>query len=130
MTPEGTGKREEMKGVQGTIRKKAARAAQVVLFIGVLLPGILPAHSYAQDKGQELLAAAAKGDVRKVEKLLAARADVNTTDMDDKTPLILASLGGHTEAVRLLIGAGADVNAKDNLETTAIIWASLSPGRP
>ncbi|KAF5618686.1 ankyrin repeat domain protein [Fusarium sp. NRRL 52700] len=45
--------------------------------------------------------------------LLQSGADVNTSDMDDLTPLHVASSKGLTDMVEILIQKGADLNVKD-----------------
>ena len=104
-------------------RRKAAQAACAAFFIGVLVLGLLSGQSYARDKGRELLAAAAKGDIETVAKLLAAKADVNAADIAGRAALMMASLGGHAEVVRLLIAAGANVNTRDMYGYTALAMA-------
>jgi ankyrin repeat protein len=76
-------------------------------------------------QGEDLTAAAGKGDLPRVEALLAAGGSVNAKRKDDgNTALIVASSNGHIEVVQALIGHGADVNAKSNGDWTALIWAS------
>ena len=76
-------------------------------------------------KGEDLVAAAGKGDLPRVEALLAAGVSVNAKRKDDgDTALIEASSNGHNEVVQALIGHGADVDAKSNGDWTALIWAS------
>jgi cytohesin len=61
---------------------------------------------------RQLIAAAEIGDVKTIEELLRAGADVNTKGGSyNNTPLIQAASAGKEEAVRLLIEKGADVNA-------------------
>jgi ankyrin repeat protein len=59
--------------------------------------------------------AARKGDVKKVQALLAADPKlVNDKDNQGDTPLHLAALHGQLEVAKVLIDAGANVNAKNN----------------
>src|SRR5580704_17613575 len=59
--------------------------------------------------------AARKGDVKKVEELLASDPRlVNDKDKDGDTPLHQAALRGQLAAIQALIDAGANVNAKNN----------------
>ena len=51
---------------------------------------------------ESLFKAAEKGDIREVEKLIAAGADVNTLDQNGKTPLQLAKEKGHTKIIDAL----------------------------
>lgn len=60
----------------------------------------------------ELGDAAAKGDVDRVQELLAAGADVAQVDEQQcMTPLMLAARHGHADVVRALLQAGAPWNA-------------------
>ena len=60
----------------------------------------------------ELCDAAAKGDVDRVQELLAAGADVAQVDEEQSmTPLMLAARHGHADVVRALLQAGAPWNA-------------------
>ena len=72
----------------------------------------------------ELIAAAEQGDVAAVERLLAAGADVEATDMMGRTPLIAAAYENHLEVARLLIAAGADVNVQDRTRQSAYLIAT------
>lgn len=60
----------------------------------------------------ELGMAAKAGNLDKVQELLAAGTDVNTTDPEDtweRTALMQAARMGHAEVVKLLLSKGADV---------------------
>jgi ankyrin repeat protein len=58
-----------------------------------------------------LHAAAARGDVAEIERLIAAGEKPNIQDAKSRTPLHVAAFGGHYGAVRTLIRLGADPNA-------------------
>jgi ankyrin repeat protein len=58
-----------------------------------------------------LHAAAAKGDVAEIERLLAAGEKLTIQDSRSRTPLHVAAYGGHHAAVRALLKLGADPNA-------------------
>ena len=75
--------------------------------------------------GQELLAGAAAGDVRRLEaalraschaedfegKVLGQCADINVVDEDGRTPLLITAINGNVGAVRALLGdTRTDVN--------------------
>jgi hypothetical protein len=54
--------------------------------------------------------AAAQGDLRSLEKLLRAGADINTRSKDGMTPLSVAAFWGYTDVVKYLLENGADIN--------------------
>lgn len=71
----------------------------------------------AVDAGRSLLHCAAKNnDVKKIKRLLAQGADVNSRDKKNQTPLHLAN----GDAVQILLENGADVNAQDTLKRTPL----------
>jgi ankyrin repeat protein len=72
------------------------------------------------------MAAAWEGDVRRIEALINAGADVNARDQDLGTPLAAASYNGNPDAVRLLLDRGAEVDAKDGEGMTPLMNASLN----
>lgn len=49
--------------------------------------------SFAGDRGQELIHAACRGDVKKVQGLLDNGADINAPSADGKTALMVAAAG-------------------------------------
>ena len=73
---------------------------------------------------QEMLEAAAQGNLAEIEKLLAQGADVNARDTNGITPLMLASAEGYREIVMLLLGKGADASITNNQGETAMSLTS------
>jgi len=74
-----------------------------------------------------LIRAARSGDIKRVQALLAAGADANTSDHDGTTALMFAALAGYTEIVRLLLAQGADINMPRKLfGVTALMLAAKS----
>ena len=69
----------------------------------------------------DLIAAAARGDVEMVTRLLAQGADVHMVNSSGFTPLIAAAYQNHVEAAKVLIDAGADVNVQDNTQQSAYL---------
>ncbi len=67
----------------------------------------------ADELGDQLWAAARKGDVAAVKALLGKGVGVNTRFRYDTTALWWAAWKGHTEVVRVLLAHGADVNVKE-----------------
>lgn len=76
--------------------------------------------------GDDLCAAARKGEVRTIQKLLEAGAAINGRDQHGWTALHRAALKGRTEAVRVLLEKGVDVDAKDEDGYTALHCAAES----
>jgi len=70
-----------------------------------------------------IVAAAEKGDLVELKRLIDARADIEARDASGRTALLAATHGNHIEAARLLIAAGADVNAKDQRQDSAYLYA-------
>jgi ankyrin repeat protein len=67
------------------------------------------------EPSKEIIRAARKGDLAKVERLLATDAAlVHANDTDGSTPLHCATWKGHLETVAFLLSAGANVNAHNN----------------
>ena len=74
----------------------------------------LVALSGASEGATRLHFAAAIGDTRAIESLLAAGADVNAKAENGYTPLHAAALNGYGLAIHFLVSAGADVNARES----------------
>lgn len=61
-----------------------------------------------------IIAAAARGDLEEINKLIAAGANVNESNLDQFTPLMMAARERHPEIVERLLAAGANVNLRDS----------------
>ena len=72
---------------------------------------------------QALIAAAGKGDLATVERLIAAGANVKARDTHGRTALLAATHANQVAVARALIAAGADVNAKDDIEDSPYLYA-------
>jgi outer membrane protein assembly factor BamB len=80
--------------------------------------------SQAADGSDELWAAAKKGDVDAVKKLLAGGANVNAKTPYGATALSFAAEKGHVEVVRLLLAHKADVDVRDTFyKASPLNWA-------
>ncbi len=64
--------------------------------------------------------AARSGDMPALQRLVAAKADIDARDVSGRTALMLAVRGGHKSAVDALLAAGADPNAADAAGTTPL----------
>jgi ankyrin repeat protein len=93
--------------------------AVLVAILAALM--IVPAP--AQSRDQALIAAAARGDLASVERLIREGASVKAKDNRGRTALLAATHGNHVDAARALIAAGADVNAKDDIQDSPYLYA-------
>jgi uncharacterized protein len=97
-----------------------------------LLTGTLPAIAQVPPTAAEsaayqgLHAAAARGDMPALTKLLAARADLNTRDAQGRTPLHVATFARQVEAVRALAKAGAGLDLLENDRYDAVTIAAVA----
>ena len=93
------------------------------------IPSLLLIVSFAHfvqaaEPGEDLLAAARKGDAAAVQSLLSKGVDVNSQNSYGATALTYAADKGHLEVVKLLLEHKADVNAKDTFyKSTPLGWA-------
>jgi ankyrin repeat protein len=70
-----------------------------------------------------LIAAAERGELETLRRLLDAGAPVNARDARGRNAVLAATQGGHEAAARLLIERGADVNAQDEIADSAFLLA-------
>ena len=70
------------------------------------------------DPDAELLDAATRGDADRVALALRARADLETRDGNERTPLLLAVTNDRLDVARLLVAIGADPDALDDRHDT------------
>jgi hypothetical protein len=101
-------------------------AAVCYVLRAVIYVALAAAFALADDAG-ELLAAAGKGDVARIQTLLQHGADIECADRNGRTPLMLAAQRGHTAAVKALLAAGAKPDARDRAGLNAYAIALLSP---
>ncbi|MBN1524081.1 MAG: ankyrin repeat domain-containing protein [Spirochaetales bacterium] len=64
--------------------------------------------------------AAEQGKAEAVKVLLAAHADIDELDGDNRTALMKSCYYGYKETVKILLDAGADYSLKDNLGESAL----------
>lgn len=76
---------------------------------------------------QQLLEAAARGDLEQVKESLSQGADVNGQDAEKRSALMLAGFDGHTEVVAHLLDNGANTELVDANGRTALMFASSGP---
>ena len=73
----------------------------------------------------ELIAAAGRGDLPAVEKLLSEGADVRAKDGRGKSALNNAAYGNHVEVFRRLLAAGSNVNETDHVPSSPLMTAAV-----
>lgn len=73
-----------------------------------------------------LHAAAQRGDVAAIERLLAAKADPNASDAHGRTPLHVATFARQREAIRRLVGGGADPGRLETDRYDAVTIAAVA----
>ncbi len=74
----------------------------------------------------ELLQVVRSGDVDSARRMLAAGADINSSDGDGATLLMMACHAGNLPMVLALIDAGAEVNASDERGWTPLMKAAYN----
>ena len=73
-----------------------------------------------------LLAAAHKGDIAEIERLIAAKSDLNARDPYGRTPLHVATHAGKVEAIRVLAKAGANLGLLEKDRYDAVTIAAVA----
>lgn len=106
-----------------SLKADRLRTRPLILCVFVALICLL-AGARVSAQEDDLVNAAAKGDLPRIKALLAANTDVNMTVPSGATALIAASQFGQIDAVRLLLSAKADVDASVHDGRTALILAS------
>ena len=82
--------------------------------------------AYTGDPSLDLVIAAGKGEIAKLEALLEQGANVDSRDDKGRTALMAACKAGQLESVRLLISRGADVNARDNEGDSVLTYGVIN----
>jgi len=102
----------------------------LLLALLTLLPGLaaaqIPPGAAEVSRYSGLHAAAHRGDVAELERLIAAKADLNTRDSYGRTPLHVATHAGKVDAIRTLIKAGANHALLENDRYDAVTIASVA----
>lgn len=104
-----------------------------ILLIGCVSPQPAPTAAIPSIMNQAqldsaLIDAAGRGELARVQDLLAQGASVHAADTSKRTALIAAAYGDHVEIGRVLIAAGADVNVQDNTKQSAYLIPTADGG--
>ncbi|WP_269432225.1 ankyrin repeat domain-containing protein [Bacillus sp. FJAT-27245] len=109
--------------------------------LGTLLAGFLlltgcgfdensrPVHDEKESANVEkglnelLLAAAERGNVGEISRLIEKGADINVQDSEGRTPVMIAAYKNDVAAAKALIDAGADVDIRDNMKNNVFLYA-------
>lgn len=92
---------------------------------GAILAGVL-LMTGASEAQTGLLEAAGRGDLAAVNRLIAAKADLEQRDGQRQTPLLLAVAGNHVAVAKALLAAGASPNAQASNQDTPWLLAGAS----
>lgn len=86
----------------------------------------VPPTAAATAAYQGVHAAAARGDLPALNKLVGARADLNARDTQGRTPLHVATFARQTETIRALTQAGANLDLLENDRYDAVTIAAVA----
>ena len=92
----------------------------------LLAPAQVPPTATQTAAYQGLHAAASRGDVAAVQRLAAARADLNARDPQGRTPLHVATFARQREVISALAQAGAQLDALENDRYDAVTIAAVA----
>lgn len=100
----------QVKEISMALLKASSLRKRPSIFGFLVVLACLLAGTRANAQGDELLDAASKGDLDRVEKLLTMGTDVNARSSAGGTALYGASFNGHLDVVQALLAKGADVD--------------------
>lgn len=103
-----------------------APLALAALLLAQPAPAQVPPTAAQTAAYQGLHAAAARGDVAAVQRLAAARADLNDRDPQGRTPLHVAAFARQREVLRALARAGAKLDLLENDRYDAVTIAAVA----
>jgi ankyrin repeat protein len=86
---------------------------------------LICASTSFSDQNPELIEAAQKGDLKRVQDLLNKGADVETKNNDGITPLMVAAFNNQLEIMKLLLERDADVNVMANGVSLLMVCSTM-----
>jgi len=106
----------------------ALRAALcgIMLLVPAMAPAQVAPSAAEVARYSGLHAAAYRGDVAGIERLIATKADINARDPYGRTPLHVATYAGKVEAIRALAKAGADMGMLEKDRYDAVTIAAVA----
>ena len=108
-------------------RRRILEGAQVKNKPPAKISSKMEAESKKIQEQKALLAASARGDLKKVEQLVDSGVDVNSSDRSQMSALHYAAMHSREEVIKSLIARGADVNATDlKGGFTALHWVIIN----
>ena len=105
----------------------------VLFLVGVWSLAIraqVPPSPEEASKYTGIMAAAARGDAKRIEALIAKGEKPDVRDGYGRTPLHVAAYGGHHEGMRVLVLAGGDPNALENDRYDIVTIAAVANDIP
>lgn len=90
----------------------------------------VPPSAEDVSKYTAIMAAAARGDAKRIEALVAKGEKLDVWDNHGRTPLHVAAYGGHHEAMRVLVHSGVNPNALENDRYDIVTIAAVANDIP
>ena len=112
--------------VHRSVPRRLATCAAVAILVAASASAQVPPSAAEAARYQGLHAAAHRGDSAGIERLVAARADVNARDDHGRTPLHVATFARQREAIRALVAGGADLGALEGDRYDAVTIAAVA----
>src|SRR5215467_5910649 len=119
-------------GINGASIVLTRAASFVALHFAMALPALaqIPPNAAELQAYRGLHAAAAKGDVAEIDKLVKSGAPIDARDGHARTPLHVAAFMRKPEAARALMRLGADANALEAQKYDIVTIAAVADDVP
>src|SRR5882672_9796973 len=103
-----------------TVSRMAKAASAAFLLLVAAMPGFA---QQGNERERDMIAAAERGELPVVRRLLAEGARIDARDQRGRSALLAATHRNRIDIARFLIQEGADVNAKDFVQDTPFLYA-------